>query len=66
MYTGTSDPERYTAMKEQLTTYTARHQIECRTCADADPDATAKAKETGYWLPWVGSPPDALLRTEEM
>lgn len=54
-----TQPERYAALKQELEAYTEAHQVECNTCQSEDPEAAAKAKETGYWLPWVGEPPAA-------
>jgi len=47
-------------MKEQLLTYESA-QVPCNTCGENDPRGREAAQRTGYWLPWLGTPPpDAL------
>lgn len=53
-----SEPERYAAMMQKLAALSSA-EGPCNTCGDNDPKATEQAEKTGYWLPWLGTPPGA-------
>jgi len=40
-----------TVALNKVEAYTKAHKVECNTCKSEDPEAVAKAKESGYWLP---------------